>query len=116
MTTSGTGIFYDGRTSDRRKVAVEISGDAIAGVPLIADRIAPHLPVALEMRLGAAVDTQVRQALGASTPGKPFECGAGDSPRAAAARAALAKLVAALEAAAELPLPLRTLVVRRADV
>src|SRR5258706_7309954 len=29
MTTSGTGIFYDGLTSDRRKVAVEIGGDAI---------------------------------------------------------------------------------------
>jgi Zn-dependent protease with chaperone function len=205
MTTSGTGIFYDGLTSDRRKVAVEIGGDAIEvrtpdgallaqwrfadisplaapagvlriglananaaarleihdqalaaallartkpsdqtgltdrrtraevvaysvaaiatlvggaiwGVPLIADRIAPHLPVALEMHLGATVDTQVRQALGASTGGKPLECGAGDSPRAVAARAALAKLVAALEAAAELPLPVRTLVVRHADV
>src|SRR5262249_20140205 len=145
MTTSGTGIFYDGLTSDRRKVAVEIGSDAIEmrteegallaqwrfadisplvtpagvlriglanakaaarlgihdqaraaallppakpsartalpdrrtrtkvvaysiaavatliggaiwGVPLIAARIAPHLPVALEMRLGAAVD------------------------------------------------------------
>jgi len=205
MTTTGTGIFYDGVTSDRRKVAVEIVGDvievrapggdllaqwpltdisplatsaavlriglansqvaarleihdqalaaallarakpadrtgltdyatrakvvgfslaaiatlvggAIWGVPLLADRIAPHLPVALEIRLGAAVDAQVRQTFGASTGGKPFECGAGDSPRAVAARAAFAKLVAALEAAAELPLPLRTLVVRRADV
>jgi predicted Zn-dependent protease len=205
MTTSGTGIFYDGLTSDRRKVAVEIGGDAIAvragdgallaqwrfadispptasagvlriglaaakaaarleihdqalaaaliartkpadrtgltdrrtrtkvvalslaavatlvggaiwGVPFIADRIAPHLPVALEMRLGAAVDAQVRQALGASAGGKPLECGAGDSPRAVAARAALAKLVATLEGAAGLPLPVRTLVVRHADV
>jgi predicted Zn-dependent protease len=205
MTTSGTGIFYDGLTSDRRKVAVEIGGDAIEvrtpdgallarwrfadisplaapagplrirllnanaaarleihdqalaavllartapsdragltdrrtrakvvayslaaivtliggaiwGVPLIADRIAPHLPVALEVRLGAAVDTQVRQALGASTGGKPLECGGSDSPRAVAARAALAKLVTALEAPSELPLPLRTLVVRHADV
>jgi Zn-dependent protease with chaperone function len=205
MTTSGTGIFYDGLTSERRKVAVEIAGDAIEvragdgallaqwrfadisplmtpagvlriglakakaaarleihdqalaaaliartrpsdrtgltdrrtrtqvvaysvaavatlaggaiwGVPLIADRIAPHLPVALEMRLGAAVDAQVRQALGASTKGKPFECGAGDSPRAVEARAAFAKLVAGLEAAAELPLPLRALVARRDEV
>jgi Zn-dependent protease with chaperone function len=205
MTTSGTGIFYDGLTSDRRKVAVEIGGDAIEvrtpdgallarwyfadisplaasagvlriglanatvaarleildqglaatllartkpsnrtgltdrrtrakvvalslaaiatlvggaiwGVPLLAERIAPHLPVALEMRLGAVIDAQVRQALGASTAGKPFECGTGDSPRAVAARAAFAKLVGALEAPAELPLPLRALVVRRADV
>jgi len=205
MTTSGTGLFYDGLTSNRREVAVELGDDAIEvrgpdgatlarwpfanilpvatasgvlriglakakaaarleihdqmlaaallartktqdrtgltdrrtrarvvayslaaiatlvggaiwGVPLLADRIAPHLPVALEMRLGAAIDTQVRQILTASTRGKPLECGAGDSPRAVAARAAFAKLVAALEAAAELQLPLRTLVVRRADV
>jgi len=205
MTTSGTGIFYDGLTSDRREVSVELGldaievrapdgavlarwpfalvsplatpagalriglanakvaarleihdqamaaallartkpsdrtgltdrrtrakvvayslaaiatlvGGAIWGVPLLAGRIAPHLPVALEMRLGAAVDAQVRQVLATSTRGKPLECGAGDSPRAVAARAASAKLVAALEAAAELPLPLRMLVVRRADV
>ncbi len=68
------------------------------------------------MRLGAAVDAQVRQALGAATGGKPLECGAGDSAKAAVARAASAKLVAALEAAAELPMPLRVLVVRRTDV
>src|SRR6266566_287743 len=108
MTTSGTGIFYDGLTSDRRTRAkvvayslaaiVTLVGGAIWGVPLIADRIAPHLPVALEMRLGAAVDAQVRQALGAATGGKPLECGAGDSAKAAVARAASAKLVAALEA------------------
>src|SRR6266481_9588334 len=159
MTTSGTGIFYDGLTSDRRKVAVTIGGDAIEvraadgalvarwrfadisplatpagvlriglasadaaarleihdqalaaallartkpsdrtdltdggtrvkvvayslaaiatlvggaiwGVPLLADRIAPHLPVALEMRLGAAIEIEVRQALDTSTDGK----------------------------------------------
>jgi peptidase M48-like protein len=205
MTTTGTGIFYDGITSNRREVTVEIAGDAIEvrgpggclkarwhfadisplaasagalriglakakttarleihdqalaaallaranpadrtgltdratrmkvvgfslaaiatlvggavwGVPLLADRIAPHLPVALEMRLGAAVDMQVRQMLDTSTGGRPFECGTGDAPRAAAARAAFAKLVAALERAAELPVPLRALVVRRADV
>jgi Zn-dependent protease with chaperone function len=205
MTTSGTGIFYDGRTSDRCEVAVDIGGDtvkvsapdgallvqwrfadiaplttpagvlriglanvtaaarleihdrslaaallartkstdrtgltdrrtrlkvltfslaavatlvggAIWGVPLLADRIAPHLPVALEMRLGAAIDMEVRQALDTSTDGKPFECGTGDSPPSLAARTALAKLIAPLEEAAGLSLPLRTLVVRRRDV
>jgi Zn-dependent protease with chaperone function len=205
MTTTGTAIFYDGSTSNRREVAVEIASDAIEvrgpggclkarwhfadiaplttqsgvlrvglanakttarleihdqalatallaranpadrtgltdratrlkvvgfslaaiaaligravwGVPVLADRIAPHLPVAVEMRLGAAIDMQVRQMLANSARGKPFECGAGDSPRAAAARAAFAKLVAALEGAAELPLPLHALVVRRSDV
>src|SRR5262245_58021618 len=29
MTTNGTGIFYDGLTSDRHKVAVDVAGDAI---------------------------------------------------------------------------------------
>jgi hypothetical protein len=29
MTTTGTGIFYDGITSNRREVAVEIAGNAI---------------------------------------------------------------------------------------
>ncbi|HWN51709.1 MAG TPA: M48 family metallopeptidase [Xanthobacteraceae bacterium] len=205
MTTTGDGIFYDGRTSDRRKVAVDIGSDAVQvsapdgallaqwrftdiaplttpagvlrlglanataaarleihdrtlagallahvkptdrtgltdrrtrvkvvafslaaiatliggaiwGVPLLADRIAPHLPVALEMRLGAAIDMEVRQALDSSTDGKAFECGTGDSSSALAARDAFAKLVASLEGGAGLSLPLRTLVVRRPDV
>jgi len=210
MTTTGTGIFYDGFTSDRREVAVELGGDAVRvsapggavlaqwrfadisslatpagvlrvglasakaaarleirdealaaallaranpidrtgltdrrtrvkvvayslaaivtliggaiwGVPLLADRIAPHLPVALEMRLGAAIDMEVRQALDTATDGKPFECGADDAakpatPESAAARAAFVKLVGALEGAAGLSLPLRAVVVRRPDV
>jgi len=205
MTTTGTGIFYDGVTSDRRKVAVEIDADAVRvsepggillahwrfadispltapagilriglanatgaarleirdqalgaallarakptdrtgltdrptrvkvvafslaavatvvggaiwGIPLLAGRIAPHLPVALEMRLGAAIDIDMRQALDTSADGKPFECGTGDAPRAEVARAAFAKLVAPLEEAAGLTLPLRILVVRRPDV
>ena len=85
-------------------------------MPRLADRIAPHLPVALEVRLGAAIDTEVRQALDTSTGGKPFECGTGGAAPAVAARAAFAKLVGQLEAAAGLPLPLRALVVRRPDV
>ena len=205
MTTTGTGIFYDGLTSDRREVAVELGGDAVRvsaqggallaqwrfadispmatpagvlrvglanamaaarleihdqalaaallartkptdrtgltdrrtrvkvvafslaaivtlvggaiwGVPLLADRIAPHLPVALEMRLGDAIDMQVRQALDTSTDGKPFECGTGDAAPTVAARAAFERLVGRLEGAAGLPLPLRALVVRHPDV
>lgn len=205
MTTTGTGIFYDGLTSNRNEVTVEITGDAVEasapdgvllaqwrfvdisplaapagmlrigltrakvparleirdpalaaallahakpidrtgltdrrtrlkvvayslaaiatlvggaiwGVPLLAGRIAVHLPISLEMRLGAAIDMEVRQALDTSIDGKPFECGTGNSPQAVAGRAAFAKLVAPLERAAGLPLPLRVLVVRRADV
>src|SRR5258708_20422975 len=51
MTTSGIGIFYDGLTSDRRKVAVEIGGDAIEvragdGALLAQWRIADISPLA----------------------------------------------------------------------
>jgi predicted Zn-dependent protease len=200
MMTTGTGIFYDGLTSDRHKVAVDIAGDAIEvktpdgvllarwrldevyplatsnevlrigvasariaarleihdselaagllahlkrtdrsgltdgrtrlkvvayslaaivslvggaiwGVPLLADRIAPHLPVAMEIRLGDAIDAQVRQTLDPSKGRKPFECTAGGAPQAA-----FEKLMASLEGAADLPLPLRTLVVRSPEV
>jgi predicted Zn-dependent protease len=205
MTTSGTGLFYDGLTSDRHEVAVEVDGDtlrvnapdgatlaqwrfadieplatptgvlrvglardraaarleirdqalatavlarakpadrtgltdrrtrvrvvvlsfaaiaslvggAIWGVPLLADRIAPQLPIAMEMRLGAAIDMQIRQMLDTSSAGKPFECGNGDDAHALAARAAFAKLVGTLEQSAGLPLALRALVVRRSEV
>jgi hypothetical protein len=78
MTTSGTGFFYDAITSDRRQVAVE-------------------------MRLGAAIDMQVRQMF------------THDSPPAAAAPGAFAKLAVPLEAAATLPVPLHALVVGRPD-
>jgi len=204
MTTNGTGIFYDGRTSDRQEVTVEVGDDAVRvsalsgpvlaqwrfaeiapvaipagglriglahataaarleihnptlaaaligrlkptdrtgltdrrtrikvvafslvaiatlvasaiwGVPLLSDRIVPHLPVALERRLGAAVDMEVRRALDTSTDGKSFECGIGDAQSAVAARAAFTKLIAHLEEVAGLSLPLRAVVVRRID-
>jgi Zn-dependent protease with chaperone function len=95
---------------------VTLIGGAIWGVPLLADRTAPYMPVALEMRLGDAIDTQVRQALGASRGTRPFECGTGDSPAAASARAAFTQLVASLEAVAGLPLPLHVSVVHNNQV
>jgi Zn-dependent protease with chaperone function len=205
MTTTGTGIFYDGLTSDRHKVAVEIASDAIEvkapdgallarwpcadvyplatsnevlrigvasasvaarleihdpelasallarlkrtdrsgltdggtrlkavayslaaiaslvggaiwGVPLLADRIAPRLPITLEMRLGDAIDAQVRQTLDPSKGRKPFECTPGSAAQATAAHAAFDKLITSLEGAADLPLPLRALVVRSPEV
>jgi Peptidase family M48 len=200
MTTTGTGIFYDGLTSDRHKVAVGIAGDAIEvrapdgallarwrldevyplattnevlrigvasariaarlevhnselaaallgrlkpadrsgltdgrtrlkvvayslaaiaslvggaiwGVPLLADRIAPRLPIAMEIRLGDAIDVQVRQTLDPSKGRKPFECTPGG-----AAQGAFDKLIGSLEGMAELPLPLRALAVRSPQV
>ena len=91
-------------------------GGAIWGVPLLADRIAPHLPLAWEIRLGEAIDAQVQRTLNPSNGKKPFECATGDAAQALAARNAFKKLVASLEGAAELPLPLRALVVRSKEV
>jgi Zn-dependent protease with chaperone function len=106
----------DGRT--RFKVVAcslaaiaSLVGGAIWGVPLLADRIAPHFPVALEIRLGDAVDAQVREALDPSKGRKPFECTPGG-----AAQAAFDKLIASLEGTADLPLPLRAVAVRSPEV
>jgi Zn-dependent protease with chaperone function len=201
MTTNGTGIFYDGLTSDRHKVAVDVGdgvivvtasdgtvlaqwrldevyplatsnevlrlglahdkvaarleildpalatallsrlkqtdrsgltdhrtrvkvvayslaaiatlvGGAIWGVPLLAERIAPHLPLAWEIRLGEAVDAELRRTLDPTNGKKPLECTADDAARTAAARNAFKKLAAVLERAADLPLPLHADVVR----
>jgi Zn-dependent protease with chaperone function len=93
---------------------------AVWGVPLLAERIAPHLPLAWEIRLGNAMDTQVRHTLDESNGKRPFECAAGDAARdtqkTAAARDAFRKLIASLERAADLPLPLQAGMVRRRDV
>jgi Zn-dependent protease with chaperone function len=84
---------------------------AYFGVPAIADRLAPLMPVAVERRLGDAVDMQVRGILDTRKVGTAFECGTADSEKAG--RTALDKLVHRLEAAAALPSPLRSYVVRR---
>jgi len=83
------------------------------GVPALAGRVAPLLPVAVEQRLGAAVDLQVRNALDTRHTGAAFACGSGDDK--AQARAALARVTQRLEAAAALPLPLTFTVVRRKE-
>jgi predicted Zn-dependent protease len=62
-------------------------------VPLVADRLAPFIPYALERRLGEAVDTQVRSLFGA------------EACSAEPGRTALSALADRLTAAAALPLP-----------
>jgi hypothetical protein len=117
LTRTDRGGLTDGRT--RLKVVAwsmtaiaSLTGGAIWGVPLLADRIAPHLPVAWEIQLGEAIDAQVRQTFDPSKGSRPFECGAGDGAHAIAARNAFKKLVGSLDDAAGLPLPVRALVVR----
>ena len=86
---------------------------AVFGVPALADKIAPLVPLGVERWLGEAVDMQARQMLDRGTTNRPFECGAGTGE--AAGRAALGRLVGKLETAAGLPIPLDVKVVRRSE-
>jgi Zn-dependent protease with chaperone function len=83
------------------------------GVPAIAERLAPLLPAGIERKLGDAVDLQVRALLDSSRLGAGFECGNLDSEKPG--RAAFDKLMQRLHAAAALPLPPRSFVVRRPE-
>jgi Zn-dependent protease with chaperone function len=86
----------------------------IYGLPALVERLTPIIPLSVEQRLGNAVDKQVRAMLDTSTrAGKAFECGAAESEKAG--QAALVKLVGQLERAADLPIPLKTVVVRRSE-
>jgi predicted Zn-dependent protease len=82
---------------------------AVFGVPALAGKIAPLVPLRAERWLGEAVDTQARKMLDKGDASRPFECGDAEG------RAALATLVGKLEVAAALPIPLETKVVRRSE-
>ena len=84
---------------------------AMFGLPTAVERMAPLVPLGLEQRLGASVDSKYRAALMRDL-GDGFECGQG--PNHQASRAAFDKLVGRLETAADLPFPVRASVVRRA--
>jgi hypothetical protein len=86
---------------------------AVFGLPVLADRIAPLIPLSLEHRLGLAVDAQVRVSLDTGHGDRPFECGTAEAERAG--RAALDGMLGALETAAGLPIPFKTAVVRRRE-
>ena len=83
---------------------------AMVGVPPMVERMAPLVPLGVEQRLGASIDSKFRARL-ARDLGEGFECGQG--PNGQASRAAFDKLVGRLETAAALPLPVRASVVRR---
>ena len=85
----------------------------VFGVPALADKIAPLVPLQAERWLGEAVATQARKMLDKGEADRPFECGTASGE--AEGRAALAKLIGKLEAAAGLPIPLEAKVVRRSE-
>jgi len=81
------------------------------GIPTIADRLAPAIPLTVERRMGEAVNMQVRSQLDTRNAGAGFDCGVNEQP----GRAALEKMIKRLEGAAGLGLPLRASVVRRPE-
>ena len=85
----------------------------VFGVPALAGRLAPLVPLRAERLLGEAVETQVRKMLDKTDGRRDFECGGGSGE--AAGRAALAKLIGKLETAAALPIPLDAKVIRRSE-
>ena len=87
---------------------------AVFGLPAIADRLAPLVPFSVEYRFGVALDKQIRSLLDTSRRnGKPFECG--DADRERAGRAVLDRLIQRMEKAADLPIQLKAVVVRRSE-
>ncbi|HUI13403.1 MAG TPA: M48 family metallopeptidase [Xanthobacteraceae bacterium] len=86
---------------------------AVFGLPALASRIIPLVPLAAERRLGDAIDRNIRGTLDSGHLGAAFACGT--APGETAGRAALDKLVGKLEAVAALPFPLHVEVVRRAE-
>jgi predicted Zn-dependent protease len=85
----------------------------VFGIPALAGRLAPLVPLSVESLLGDAVNVQVRAMLDTKNIGSAFECGAGDDE--ARGREALTRLMGKLEAAASLPIPLSAVVVRAED-
>ena len=96
-------------------VAATASLVAVAyfGVPALADRLAPLVPVLAERKLGDAVDVQVRARLDNRHLGAGFACGT--TPKQRAGRAALDKMMQRLSDAAQLRMPLTATVVRRSE-
>ena len=86
---------------------------AVYGVPALIERITPLIPLSVEHRLGQAVESQTRAMLDPGGGTKPFECGT--TAAESAGRAALEKLTGLLEGAAEMPIPLKVVVVRKIE-
>ena len=86
---------------------------AVVALPRIATQLTPLIPFSVEGKLGAVIEKQVRASLDSGRGGLPFECG--NAPQEKEARNEFDKLVAVIEAAARLPVPLMVQVVRRPE-
>jgi Zn-dependent protease with chaperone function len=84
---------------------------AIFGMPVLANKITPLIPLPMEKKFGEAIDKQVRPLLDTGNRAAVFQCGT--APGEAQGRKSLDKLVGQLETAANGPYRARVDVVRR---
>jgi Zn-dependent protease with chaperone function len=84
---------------------------AIFGMPVLANKITPLIPLPMEKKFGEAIDKQVRPLLDTGNRAAVFQCGT--APGEAQGRKSLDKLVRQLETAANGPYRARVDVVRR---
>ena len=103
------------RALRRRVVVLSIAAivslvlTAVFGMPVLANRITPLIPLPLEKQFGEAIDKQIRPILDTGSRGSAFQCGN------AAGRKSLEKLVRQLDVAASSPYHARVEVVRRKE-
>ncbi len=86
---------------------------AVLGMPVLANRITPLIPLPMEKQFGEAIDKQIRPLLDTGGRGAAFQCGNGAWQ--AAGRRSLDKLVRQLDLAANGPYHARVEVVRRKE-
>ena len=103
----------------RRVVALSLAAisslvlTAVFGMPVLANRITPLIPLPLERQFGEAIDKQIRPLLDTGGRGAAFQCGNGAGQ--AAGRRSLDKLVQQLDLAANSPYHARVEVVHRKE-
>jgi Zn-dependent protease with chaperone function len=84
---------------------------AIFGMPVLANKIAPLIPLPMERKFGDAIDRHIRAVLNAKNGGETLVCGTGETP----GRRSLDKLIQQLEMTARAPYRFRVEVVRQAQ-
>jgi Zn-dependent protease with chaperone function len=85
----------------------------IFGLPAIADKIAPWIPLTLERELGEAVEAELRLSLDLGRSARPLECGEG--PVETPGRVLVDALASRLAAVAALPIAVKVAVIRRPE-
>jgi Zn-dependent protease with chaperone function len=84
---------------------------ALFGMPVLANKITPMIPLPMERKFGEAIDRQIRAVLGARNRGETLACGTSDTP----GRRALDRLVQQLATTAHAPYRFHVEVVRQAQ-